>query len=91
MVTHTFFVDDVLLYGNGTLSEWSPIKLVLDLFCNASSMLISKEKLCFLFSEVEEEILEQIGHILPFNFKQLADGTNYLGFFIKPNDYQAHD
>jgi hypothetical protein len=47
-ITHLLFVDDVLLFGNGTLTEWKVLKEALDLFCNATGMSFSSQKSLFL-------------------------------------------
>ena len=41
-ITHLLFVDDVLLFGIGTVSEWKAYKYALDLFCSATGMYVNK-------------------------------------------------
>ena len=48
-ITHLLFVDDVLLFGIGTVSEWKDFKETLYLFCSATRMAVSIEKYSFLF------------------------------------------
>ena len=43
-LTHTFFVDDVLLFGDGSLLEWIHFKSLINLFCKASGMTVSSRK-----------------------------------------------
>jgi len=57
-LTHLLFVDDVILFGNGTLLEWRDLKEALDLFCNSIGMSFNSQKLCFLeASWIGEELL----------------------------------
>jgi hypothetical protein len=56
-ITHLLFVDDVLLFGNGTITEWKVFKEVLDLFCKAMGMSFSPHKSLFLEAGwIEEEL-----------------------------------
>ena len=48
-ITHMLFVDDVLLFGIGTVGEWKAYKEALDLFCSATGMAVSIKKSSFLF------------------------------------------
>jgi hypothetical protein len=47
-ITHQLFVDDIILFGRGSLIEWGLIKEALDLFSNASGMTYSALKSQFL-------------------------------------------
>ena len=55
-ITHMLFVDDVLLFGIGTVNEWKAYKEALNLFCSATGMEVSIEKSSFLFQDVDEDI-----------------------------------
>ena len=65
-LTRLLFVDDVVLFGVGTLEEWKAFNEILVVFSSASGMCISVEKSSFLFSEVEEEILNGISSFMPY-------------------------
>jgi hypothetical protein len=41
------FVDDVVLFGIGSKSEWETYKKVLDLFCKATGMVLVFRNLSF--------------------------------------------
>ena len=56
-ITHLLFVDDVILFGKGTLVEWQVYKAILDTFYKAFGMLISENKYTFLEFGMEEEVL----------------------------------
>ena len=57
-------VDDVILFGIGTFEEWVIFKVILDTFCDASSMRINLDKSCFLFNNVDEGTLNNISKSL---------------------------
>ena len=40
-LTHLLFVDDVILFGFGSVEEWKAFKEILDIFCEASGMSIN--------------------------------------------------
>ena len=58
-ITHLLFVDDVILFGLGTVQEWGAFKEVLDLFCSATGMTVSVEKYFFMYHNVDEETRKQ--------------------------------
>lgn len=87
LVTHTLFVDDVMFFGPGSISEWLCYKNILDLFYRASGMLISPSKSWFL----ELAIKSQVCLFFPYNFKDIMAGTTYLSFFLKPTNYLRCD
>ena len=56
-LTHLLFVDDVILFGFGSLEEWRAFKDILDTFCEASGMSININKSSFLHNDLGEDIL----------------------------------
>ena len=55
LITHLLFVDDVIIFGIGTIQEWGAYIEVLDLFCSTTGMTVSMEKSSFLYHNVDEE------------------------------------
>jgi hypothetical protein len=47
-INHLMFVDDVILFGNGSIFEWEVFKEVLDLFCRATWMEFNPQNSVFL-------------------------------------------
>ena len=90
-LTHLLFVDDVILLGIGTLSEWMAFEVILSTFCKASGMNISLEKSCFLYNNVEEDIILDIARVLPYKMEPITSGFKYLGYFLKPLGYKVSD
>ena len=43
-LNHLLFVDDVVLFGIGTVEEWMDFDVILETFCSSSGMRISLEK-----------------------------------------------
>ena len=90
-ITHLLFVDDVLLFGIGTVSEWKAYKEALDLFCSATGMAVNKEKSSFLYQDVNEDIRCQIVELLPYSMAPINTGFKYLGYRLKPLGYRSFD
>ena len=90
-LTHLLFVDDVILFGIGTFEEWIALKVLLDIFCEASGMLINSEKSCFLYNNVDDGTISRITRSLPFKTQLMSNGFSYLGYFIKPMGYFVKD
>ena len=90
-LTHLLFVDDVILFGLGTFEEWLAFKVILDIFCEASSMSINVNKSCFLHNDLNEALLQRITGLLPYRFDYLHKGFGYLGYFLKPLSYLVKD
>lgn len=90
-ITHLLFVDDVILFGLGTVEEWLAYKEALDLFSSATGMSVSREKSSFLFNEVDEDIVNQISMFLPYIMEPIIVGFKYLGYRLKPLGYRPVD
>ena len=90
-LTQLLFVDNVILLGCGTLSDWMAFDVILNTFCKASSMSISVDKSCFLYNTVDVDIRTDIAHVLPFNMEPITTGFKYLGYFLKPPGYKVND
>ena len=90
-LTHLLFVHDVILLGSGTLSDWMAFDVLLSSFCKASRMIISLDKSCFLYNNVEEDIRLDIARVLPYKMEHITSGFKYLGYFLKPLGYRVND
>ena len=90
-LTHILFVEDVVLFGIGTIEEWLAFEVILDTFCKASRLCIGLDKSRFLFNNMEVGTLHGISHSLPYNMEHISKGFKYLGYFIKPLGYEVKD
>ena len=90
-ITHLLFVDDVLLFGIATVSEWKAFKDALDLFCSATGMVFNIEKSSFLYQDVDEGIQSQIAKLLPYIMAPIQTSFKYLGYHLKPLGYRSSD
>ena len=90
-LTHLLFVDDVILLGSGSLTDWMAFDVLLSTFCKASGMIISLDKSSFLYNNVAEDIRLDIGRVLPYKMEHITSGFKYLGYFLKPLGYHVND
>ena len=79
-LTHVLFVDDDLLFGDGTLLDWLHFKSLINLFCSASGMTVSMIKYSFGFLNISWEVISRIEAHFYFPWKSMDDGLSYLGF-----------
>lgn len=84
-------MNDVILFGEGILDEWTIYKLTLDLFRNSTDMLISDTKSTFLEFGMEDPIIKEIKQFFPFEVKDLNQEFKYLGYYLEPNNYIKQD
>jgi hypothetical protein len=91
VITHLIFVDDVLLAGMATVAEWGVFRNILNCFCRIYGMKISLSKSSFYYHSVDSDDRTGDASIFPYNFHPLDDGLKYLGFFLRPNNYQIKD
>jgi len=87
-LTHVLFVDDVLMFGEGTLGN---LVEVLDNYQSATGMEINLEKSKLSHNKVQEELLTQAKEIIPISTTPLLEGFKYAGFQLKPNAYSCKD
>ena len=90
-LTHLLFVDDVILLGTGTSSEWMAFDVIMSTFCKASGMCISIDKSCFLHNNVDVDIHTDIARALPYKMEPITTGFKYLGYYLKPLGYKVSD
>ena len=90
-LTHLLFIDDVILLGSGTLSDWMAFEVILSTFCKASGMIISVDKSCFLYNNVDVDIKLDIARVMPHKMEPISKGFKYLGYFLKPLGYKVSD
>lgn len=84
-ITHLIFIDDVLIFCDGSRRSLQVLCQGLDMFHIALGMVINEAKSTISWSNLSDEILRRMGGFLHFPCRILDEGVNYLGFFLKPN------
>jgi len=90
-ITHLLFVDDILIFSNGSLNELKELKSIFDLFLKATGMQINsrKSQVCVAdFGRRERTLME---NLFPFHPQDMDYPFKYLGFWLKPAAYKKED
>ena len=90
-ITHTLFVDDVLLFGIGAEENIREYASLLDKYKKAKSMLINIGKSSMNHNEFMKYISQQEREIIPYLAIALTKGFKYSMFFVKSNSYSFQD
>ena len=56
VIIHILFIDDVVIFGQGTYEEWRCYKSIITLFSIASGMMISLVNSSFLYNNLKDEL-----------------------------------
>lgn len=83
-VSHSLFVDDVLIFGIMLKRSWMELKGILNGFCLSTGMMVSEGKSCIYHAEGDEEDYKEMGDLFNYNIAPLSEGLTYLGFRLKP-------
>ena len=90
-ISHLLFVDDILLFSNGSQSEIKEIKKILEIFMKATGMQVNYRKSQLILEGFNRQEKSQITSVLPFDVYKLEDPFKYLGFWLKPDKYRKQD
>eukprot|EP00253_Pinus_taeda_P010579 PITA_10579 len=90
-ISHLLFVDDILLFTNGSQNEIKELKSILDMFLKVTGLQINSRKSQIIlegFNRQEELMI--LSH-LPFEACKMENSFKYLGFWLKPLAYRKQD
>jgi hypothetical protein len=90
-VSHLLFVDDILIFCNGSKRMLYKLKEIMDLFCETTSMKINSTKLMISYWGLLEVEKLHISQLFPFPTIKFDIGFKYLGFNLKSNPYLKGD
>jgi len=90
-ISHSFFVDDMLIMGILKMSSWFHIFNIFAKFGNSSRLLMNLQKSIILDDICDEEIIAYIKLLFGVAFEPLLGGMKYLRFHIKPCSYKVSD
>ena len=86
-VTHTLFVDDVLLFGEGSISNLEAFLALIDKYRRATRMVVNVEKSNLIHNEFLEEKIQRTRELIQYQNNPIEEGFKYLGFTSKPYYY----
>eukprot|EP00253_Pinus_taeda_P034809 PITA_34809 len=90
-LNHLLFVDDILIFLNGSIGDSTALHGSILLFQQTTGMLINNNKstITMVGCSIHESAFAS--QRFPFTFSNLADGIKYLGFRLKPSGYKIAD
>eukprot|EP00253_Pinus_taeda_P005371 PITA_05371 len=90
-ITHLLFVDDILIFSNGSYNELKELKCILDLFLKATGMQINSRKSQVSVADIDRRERTTLLNLFPFHYQPLDSPLKYLGFWLKPTAYKKED
>eukprot|EP00253_Pinus_taeda_P001598 PITA_01598 len=90
-ITHLLFVDDILIFTNGSLNEMKEYKNIFDLFMKATGMKINSRKSQVCVTGFNRRECSRISNLFPYQIQPLDSPFKYLGFWLKPDSYKKED
>jgi hypothetical protein len=90
-LTHLLFVDDVLIFLNGSLIEDRALHELLVLFSTDTRMEVSEGKSLIYMHGVVEQVEINLINLFMFQKIEFDEGFKYPGFQLKPNFYGKKD
>ena len=90
-ITHLLFVDDILIFTNGSRQDVDKVAAGLSLLQTAAGMVVNTEKSTISCSNLSEQETHGIALRMPYRILDLNEGIKYLGFILKPNSYLKAD
>lgn len=82
MLSHFLFVDDILLFTNGSLDEGRTLEDILVLYKREIRMVINVDKLVLCFNGVQIRIIDELIDVFHFWVLEFNEGFKYLGFLL---------
>eukprot|EP00253_Pinus_taeda_P011344 PITA_11344 len=90
-ISHPLFVDDILIFSNGSYNELKELKDIFDLFMKATGMLINSGKSQVCVAGFNRRESTAMTNLFPFHTQSLDTSFKYLGFWLKPDAYKKED
>jgi len=91
ILSHLLFMDDVLIFLNGSLSDSTSFNIILSLFYKATGMVINHKKYSMTTLMCLQYEIDYANLRFPFRNLAFDDGLKYLGFRLKHNTYKIID
>jgi len=90
-ISHLLFVDEILIFCDGSRQDIEKMCEGLILFKQATCMVINEQKSSVTLSYLDGGESLFISTRIPFRIFELDEGLKYIGFQLKLNDYRKTD
>ena len=88
-LTHLLFVDDILIFLNGSVRDIIALNDILQLFCKATGMEINREKSTRSMMRCTYQESQMASQYFPFLESNMLEGIKYLGFRLRLDGYKS--
>ena len=88
-LTHLLFIDDVVIFLDGSCQDNSNFLKLFNIFLKATSMEPNNNKSTIILVHFSVNESKHTMGLFQFEHKNLGYGLKYLGFHLKPNDYHT--
>ena len=83
-LTHLLFVDDVMIFLDGSTRDSRSFSNIITLFSSATGMLANHSKSSIILSRTTVHESQLALQLFPYSVHPLDQGLKYLGYWIKP-------
>jgi hypothetical protein len=90
-LSHVLFVDDILLFANGSRRDIIKMKSILNIFVEGTGMIFNTLKSSISHLNISRDKQEWISSQFDFPVVDIEVGLKYLGFILNPNSYSIRD
>ena len=90
-LTHLLFMDDVIIFLDGSIKDTCSFSKILSLFSSATGMLANHSKSTITFTRTSIHESQYAHRLFPYCINPLDRGLKYLGFWIKPVSQKIAD
>lgn len=90
-LTHFLFVDDVLLFLNGSIGDVTTVLNSFTIFLAATGMMVNNEKSIITAIGCSPYEIQYALRRFPYNLQHLDEGLKCLGYRLKPLGYKNVD
>eukprot|EP00253_Pinus_taeda_P031496 PITA_31496 len=90
-LTHLLFVDDILIFINGSVRDTTSLNEILHLFYSATGREINRGKSIISLSGCTNQETQRAIQKFPFQETNLLEGIKYLGFRLKLDGYKIEN
>ena len=78
-------MDDVLLFGEGTIRNLEAFIALIDKYRKATGMVVNVDKSNLIHNDFLEDLLQRSREIIQYQITPIGEGFKYMGFALKPN------
>lgn len=87
-ITHMIFVDDILIFSNGTIQDMDTLQKIIRFVFKAMMMVIKNNNSSMSIFNPIYMVTHQISKIFDYKIELIDQGLKYSGFQLKPNYYK---